>query len=258
MHVVSFDDGHIVLADSTSPDSVKFVVDSVGHVPLIIADPPYGNVVNERWDKVAASDEEFAAWLTSWTIEWSAALLPNSAFYVWGGIGNVGFRPFFKYMCMVEETSQLKMANMITWSKRRAYGLSHNYLFTREECAYFTNGDPKKPRTFNVPLLEKDRGYAGYNKDYPAKSEKYRRTNVWTDINEIFRGKVHPTQKTQRLHEVMIEVHTNPGEWVVDPFGGSGTTAMACRHLGRKFIVFENDPVSFEVMKNRLGENCTQ
>jgi len=255
MEFVKFDDGYVVNADSTADEAVKFVIDNVGQVPLIIADPPYGNVVKQAWDNVTDDDDEFARWLTSWTLKWKDALLPSAAFYVWGGIGSPRFRPFFKYVSMVEESSDLTMANLITWKKRRAYGLSHNYLFTREECAYFTNGDPKKPRMFNIPLLDEKRGYAGYNKKYPAKSENYRRSNVWTDINEIFRGKVHPTQKTQRLHEVIVEVHTVVGEWVVDPFAGAGTTAMACRALGRKFIVFENDAQSFSTTVNRLSAN---
>lgn len=63
-------------------------------------------------------------------------MTPGSAFYVWGGIGNVGFRPFFKYVSEVEEKDKFELANLITWKKRRAYGLSYNYLFTREELAY--------------------------------------------------------------------------------------------------------------------------
>jgi site-specific DNA-methyltransferase (adenine-specific) len=145
----------------------------------------------------------------------------------------------------VEAGNVLQLANLVTWSKKRAYGTKTNYLFTREECAYFIKGDAKHPRCFNVPYLATKRGYAGYNAKYPAKSEYYRRTNVWTDINEIFRGKLHPTQKQQRLYEVMIEIHTVPGEWVVDPFCGAGTAALACRKLGRQFCVLERDPVYY-------------
>jgi hypothetical protein len=57
-------------------------------------------------------------------------------------------------------------------------------------------GNAKKPRVFNVPLLDKKRGYTGYNKKYPAKSEFFMRSNVWTDVTEIVQEKLHPTQKT--------------------------------------------------------------
>jgi len=81
---------------------------------------------------------------------------------------------------------------------------------------------------------------------YPAKSEFLRRSNVWDDITEIMRGKTHINQKPLRLMEIPIETHTEPGEWVLDPFAGSGTTAFAARKLGRKFVVVEEDHVEFD------------
>lgn len=248
-----FDDGYVVLGDSTHLAARDLVVDLVGYVPLVIADPPYGNILFEQWDRVEIPDWVFVNWMLEWTSLWKTALLSNAALYVWGGVGVPGFRPFFKYLSTVEETCQVTLSNLITWSKKRAYGTRHNYLFTREELAYFVNGpDAKKPHCFNVPLLAKKRGYAGYDPDHPALSEYYRRTNVWTDVTEIMRGKQHPAQKAQRVIEIPIEVHTSPGEWVVDPFAGSGTTALACRALGRKFFLFERDRESFDIILSRL------
>jgi DNA modification methylase len=89
---------------------------------------------------------------------------------------------------------------------------------------------------------------------YPAKSEFLRRTNVWDDVSEILRGKTHVSQKPQRLMEIPIEVHTDVGEWVLDPFAGSGTTAFAARKLGRRFVVVEQDPENFDRMVADLRE----
>ena len=172
--------------------------------------------------------------------------------YVWGGIGKPGFRPFMRYLVRAEQQGSFELANLITWSKKRGYGVQNNYLFTREECAYFVNGDAKHPLKFNVPYLTTKRGYPGYDTKYPAKSEYYRRTNVWNDVVEILRGKKSPAQKQQRLHEIMIEVHTDIGDWVVDPFAGAGTTAYACRKLGRKFVVIEQDENEFRKMVEGL------
>ena len=252
MKVEVFTDGYVIHGDSTSDEVMNFVSAKVGLVPLIIADPPYGNIVKDEWDKVKTSEEDFVKWMVSWTWEWSEHLVPGGAFYVWGGIGKPEFRPFLRYVCEVEVKKEFEVANIITWKKRRGYGVQNNYLFTREECVYFVNGNAKRPHCFNIPLLEDRRGYAGYNKKYPAKSEYYRRTNVWTDITEMFSGKVHPTQKAQRLCEVMIEIHTAPGEWVIDPFAGAGTTAFAARKLGRKFVIIEKDEEYFQDVVKRL------
>jgi DNA modification methylase len=109
-------------------------------------------------------------------------------------------------------------------------------------------GDHKHPRKFEIPLLDTKRGYAGYNKKYPAKSEYLRRTNIWDDVTEILSGKTHVNQKPVELMNIPIRIHTEPGEWVLDPFAGSGTTAHAARGLGRRFVVIEQDATNFEKM----------
>lgn len=251
--IVTFPDGIVVLGDATDIDTVTYVRDKVSCVGLIVADPPYGNIVNETWDRIDKDDSQFAEWMVDWTRKWSdGILLDNAAFYVWGGIGMPGFRPFIRYMAMVEQKGTFELANLITWKKRRAYGVQHNYIFTREECAYFTKGNAKKPRVFHVPLLDEKRGYAGYDERYPAKSEYYRRSNVWTDIGELMRGKVHPTEKAQKLYEVMINTHTNPDEYVIDLFAGSGVAALAARETGRRFVVVEQDKGYFDLICERL------
>lgn len=255
MIVQEFGNGnYAICADGTTIETIEYVKGLIGDIPLIVTDPPYGNVVDTHWDKTEQTDVQFMRWMLEWTSAWQKVLLPNAAFYVWGGIGSPGFRPFFRYLAQVEEETPLRLANLITWKKRRAYGVKHNYLFTREECAYFTNGDIKKPRCFNIPLLNEKRGYEGYNKKYPAKSEYYRRTNVWADITEMMRGKMHPTQKAQRVIEIPIEVHTHSGEYVVDPFAGSGACAHAAIKLGRKFVVVEKDEAIYQTMVKRLVE----
>lgn len=254
MRVKDLGDGYAILGDGADHRLMHDVRRFIGRASLIIADPPYGNIVKDRWDKVTTSDECYAYWMYVWTRNWEMInLAQGGAFYVWGGIGRPGFRPFWKYVTKVEEQSGLNLANLLTWGKRRGYGIQHNYLFTREECAYFCKGDIKKPRCFNVPHLTVERGYEGFNKKYPAKSKFKRRTNVWSDVTEILRGKVHPTQKAARVIEIPIEVHTQPGEWVIDPFAGSFTTAHAARRLGRRFVVIENDEKCFDEAVERLG-----
>jgi len=255
---VSFGDGIAVRGTFPDPDVLRIVADASGPLPLTIADPPYGNIVDETWDTIKYGDAQFAQWMIHWTRCIEDMSLPGSALYVWGGVGlprdgkTPPFRPFLRYLVDVELETGYSLSTPITWKKRRAYGIQWGYLFTREELAYLVLGDHKKPRKFAVPLLDEKRGYAGYDPDHPAKSEYLRRTNVWTDVTEILRGKTHVNQKPRRLMEVPIEVHTDPGEWVLDPFAGSGTTAHAARKLGRRFVVVEQDPTEFDKMVESL------
>jgi DNA modification methylase len=201
-------------------------------VPLFVTDPPYGKIVSESWDQ-------------NWTIamQWemtriiARALTLGGTAYVWGGVGKPGNRIFFEWLSQVEARSGLTLWDVITWGKRRFYGTATRYGFAREECAMLVKGD--KPATFHVPLLDEKRGYAGYNPKYPAKSEYKRRTNVWTDVTELFRGKINECEKPSKLAEIMIETSSNPGDLVVDMFAGSGSTGVAASKLGRRCILIE-------------------
>lgn len=64
---------------------------------------------------------------------------------------------------------------------------------------------------------------------------------------------VHPTQKPVALLEYLIKTHTNEGDTVLDPTMGSGSTGVACKNLGRKFIGIEMDENYFSVAKDRVG-----
>lgn len=62
----------------------------------------------------------------------------------------------------------------------------------------------------------------------------------------------YPTQKPLKLLERIIRVHTQPGDWVLDFFAGSGTTGEACARLGRRFVLVDNNPEAVAVMCKRL------
>jgi len=218
---------------------------------LIIADPPYGGIVDEEWDEIV-SDSVYASWMVK-VAQGLAGLCDYGASMYWfGGYGTKENRPFWRFLINVELKTSWQISTLITWKKKRAYGLGYKYLDTREEILHLVNGDPKKPLMFNVPLLDKERGYAGYSKKYPAKSKFLRRTNVWDDVTEILKGKKHKCQKPERLYEIMIETHTNPGDFVLDPFAGSGTLARACKKLGRKFILVEKSKKEFDKMLENI------
>jgi len=62
----------------------------------------------------------------------------------------------------------------------------------------------------------------------------------------------HPTQKPVKLMEYCLEKFSKPGDVVLDPFMGSGSTVIACRRMERPYIGIEKEPVYFEIVKKRL------
>lgn len=223
MPVVS--DHRLVIADA-------FSVHLEERFALTICDPWYGKILKRKADIA-----NYPAWMRLC----SERSLPDATICVWGGVGKKGHRPFLEFAATVErDFPDWTLSNWITWTKKRAYGVQRNYLFTREECLILTRGTP----VFNIPLLSKERGYAGYDERYPAKSKFLRRTNVWTDITELLRGKIHEAQKPDALYRVLIETHSSPGDVVFDPCCGSGTTARAAKLCGRRSFMIERNPVA--------------
>jgi DNA modification methylase len=69
---------------------------------------------------------------------------------------------------------------------------------------------------------------------------------------------LHPTQKPIALMKWCIELATNPGDTILDPFMGSGTTGVAAVQLGRKFIGIEIDETYYEIAKKRISQAMLQ
>ena len=74
--------------------------------------------------------------------------------------------------------------------------------------------------------------------------------NINTEPNSL--GKLHPTQKPLELMRYMVRTYTNPGDVVLDPCMGSGTTCLAAKLEGRGYIGIEREPKYFETAKTRI------
>jgi DNA modification methylase len=72
------------------------------------------------------------------------------------------------------------------------------------------------------------------------------------------RNRKHPNQKPLPLMQWCIERVSKPGETILDPFMGSGTTGVACANLGRKFIVIEIEPKYFDIACRRIADAYKQ
>ena len=65
--------------------------------------------------------------------------------------------------------------------------------------------------------------------------------------------KLHSTQKPERLLERVIQISSKPGDLVLDPFAGTGTTAFVAKRLGRNFLTIEKNPRYIPYIEKRLG-----
>jgi DNA modification methylase len=191
--------------------------------------------VEESWDNQWKSVKDYVDWMYKLLEAVKPKMKENGSVIFFGGIGKHGERPFFSLLQKIEENNLYHYRNLITWGKRRAYGKSHDYLFCREEIAWYSMSPERTKVTFNIPLTDVKRAYAGFNKKYPAKSQYKRVSNIWTDIPELMRPERN-TQKPLDLMERLIETHSNPGDLVVDCFAGWGTTGVAALRLGRNFL----------------------
>lgn len=77
-------------------------------------------------------------------------------------------------------------------------------------------------------------------------------TDIWRDIDFYTETRVHSTQKPLKLIERLIKASSNEGDTVLDPFGGSGSTALASINLGRHFILIEQDATYYKEILKRI------
>jgi site-specific DNA-methyltransferase (adenine-specific) len=72
------------------------------------------------------------------------------------------------------------------------------------------------------------------------------------DVPNIIGKKTHPTEKPVELMQILVENSSQPGETVLDPFMGTGSTGVACVNTGRGFIGMELDQGYFEIARRRI------
>lgn len=214
-----------------------------GSVDLLLTDPPYYGVVDEAWDNQWPNAHAYAQWLADVLLAFKPTLAPDASILVFQAMGKHGCHPVFDVVRKLENGGY-HFRNWITWKKRRAYGKSHDYLYIREEILWFSMSPDRTQVRFNVPLLSEKRGYSGFSKAHPAHSEYKRVGNVMTDAGcydliddcpELMRPE-RRCQKPQNLMRRLVETHSHPGDLVVDPFAGWGSTGVAALSAGRGFL----------------------
>jgi site-specific DNA-methyltransferase (adenine-specific) len=158
----------------------------------------------------------------------------------------------------------LKIRNRITWEREKGRGAVGNWKNASEDIWFCTVSDKY---AFNVDAVKLKRKVMapytfddGQPKDW-EKSENgnFRLThpsNLWTDLTVPFwsmpENTDHPTQKPEKLLAKIILASSNPGDIVLDPFLGSGTTSVVAKKLGRLFVGIEKDETYCCLAEKRL------
>lgn len=106
--------------------------------------------------------------------------------------------------------------------------------------------DKLQPENFSLAMCE----FAWYSKQQPAKMFSY------SVLKE--KDKIHPTQKPIQLFQWLLNRESKENELILDPFSGSGTTAIACHNLKRRFICIEKDAEYWQASVERLEQHQRQ
>ena len=109
--------------------------------------------------------------------------------------------------------------------------------------------DKKGDISFKNPFADGELIYTTFTS--PIKRVVFKQQGFITDSKD---KRYHPTQKPSELIQMLIEQYSNEGDIVLDPFLGSGTTAVACVNTNRHYIGFELDPQYYDIACKRLDE----
>lgn len=226
-----------------------------GSIDLIIADPPYslGKDYGNESDKL-----DSAAYL-DWTRAWLDAALPKlkstGSLYIF-----LTWRYSPEIFVMLKQ--RMQMINEIIWDRRvpSMGGSVRSFTSVHDTIGLFVNG---KNYHFNLDAVRIP--YDAVTKKARSRSIfvgakwleiGYNPKDLWS-VSRIHKidpeRAAHPTQKPLEIIDRMIYASCPAGGVVLDPFMGSGTTAVSAQRCGRQFVGFELNPVYCDIIGQRLA-----
>ena len=222
---------------------------------LVFADPPYNlqigkklkrpddskvNGVNDKWDQFK-NFNDYDNFCKLWLTESKRVLKDNGSIWVIGTYHNI-FRLGYHIQNM-----EFWILNDVIWRKNNPMPNFRGTRFTNaHETLIWASKNKKSKYTFNYQSLK------CLNDDLQMRSD-------WTlpicNGNERIKKngkKVHSTQKPESLLHRILLASTNKGDFVFDPFLGTGTTAVVAKKLGRNYFGIESEKKYFKTAKQRL------
>ncbi|MFN0077152.1 MAG: DNA-methyltransferase [Prosthecobacter sp.] len=217
-------------------------------VDLIFADPPY-NIKKADWDTFD-SMHAYVAWSRDWLTEASRVLKPSGTIYVCG---------FSEILADVKVAAShlFEGCRWLVWHYKNKANLGKDWGRSHESILHF-----RKSRQFTLNMDAVRIPYGAHTLKYPehpqAETSQYGKgqdpkdRDHWTpnplgakakDVIEIpttcngmGEKTAHPTQKPEELLRRLVLASSNPGDLVLDPFSGSGTTIVVAEQLGRRWL----------------------
>jgi site-specific DNA-methyltransferase (adenine-specific) len=216
-----------------------------GLADLLVLDPPYN--LNKRFGDTNFARrpvDEYADWLGEVLDAMLPLLKPTGTVYVCGDW-------YTSNSIFAAVAPRLRVRNRITWEREKGRGAKTNWKNSSEDIWFCTMGDEY---TFNVDdvklrrkVIAPYRSEDGSPKDWSETGDgNFRDThpsNLWSDITIPFwsmpENTDHPTQKSEKLLSKLILASSDPGDLVLDPFLGSGTSSVVAKKLGRRYLGIE-------------------
>lgn len=227
-----------------------------------------GKPINGWSEADRAIPRQYYDWCSSWAGEWHRILKPGASALVFAG------RRFsHRCICALEDAG-FSFKDMLAWTRERAPHRAQrlSIVFDRrndnqssqdwdgwrvgnlrpsfEPILWFT-----KPYKIGTTIADNalEHGVGAYNE---AAFMKYfpRPDNILDCGLGSKEGGLHPTQKPLKLMQSLIELTTQKNQLVLDPYAGSGSTLLAAKLLGRRYVGFEINPEYVRICRERLEE----
>jgi site-specific DNA-methyltransferase (adenine-specific) len=225
-------------------------------IDTVFADPPFnlGKVYGKNFND-SMKDDQYIKWCYRWIDECVRVLKPGGAIFIY----NIPKWNILLGAYLIQ--SRLEFRHSIAIDMKNTLPLPKKLYPSHYSMLYFTKGKPRTFRKIRTPI-EKCRHCHGEIKDYGGHRGAMNPLgvnlkDVWTDIPPVRHWKFKSSKRkanalSTKVLDRVVELSTTPGDVVLDPFGGSGTTFAVCEVKGRHWIGVELD--FCDVIAERLSE----
>lgn len=226
-------------------------------IDLIFADPPYNlqlqnalwrpnmtlvDAVDDEWDKFDGL-AHYDAFTRAWLAACKRVLKPTGTIWVIGTYHNI-----HRVGAIMMELGYWTL-NEIAWIKANPMPNFRGVRFTNaHETLIWAKTSEKARYTFNYRAMK------ALNGGKQMRSDWFIPLCTGAERIRVNGEKAHPTQKPEALLERVIRASSNPGDVILDPFFGTGTTGAVAKRLGRQWIGIEREAAYIDVAQERIEQ----